>query len=238
MAAREFLPCWLGRMAYARAWDLQRELLERRLQGRVPDTLLLLEHPPVITLGRSAREANVLASRDLLARRGIEVYAVERGGDVTYHGPGQLVAYPIFDLRPERCDVRRYVRDLLQVMVLLCRDSGVGAGLRDGVVGAWVDLDTPAAWPGETARRPAKIGAVGVKLSHWVTLHGLAFNASVRLQDFSLIVPCGIRDYPVTSLEALGVSPVPTVEALAQRAVAHFEEVFEARASALQDEAP
>lgn len=238
-AVESFLPVWLGRRAYEPVHDLQRALQERRIAGEIPDTLLLVEHDPVVTMGRGAKEGHVVASEALLASRGVSVVQTERGGDVTYHGPGQLVAYPIFSLEPDRCDVRRYVRDLVRVMSLLCADHGIGAGGRDRFIGAWVDLASPAAWPGdELAQRPAKVGAIGVKISRWVTLHGLALNAATRLADFDLIVPCGIREYPVTSLEALGVRGVPSVEALAQRAVAHFETVFEARALAMATDAP
>jgi len=213
---------------------MQQRLQERRVEGAIPDTLLLVEHEPVVTLGRAAKASHVVASEEFLASRGVAVVETERGGDVTYHGPGQLVAYPIFSLEPDRCDVRRYVRDLVRVMSLLCADHGIGAGGRDKFIGAWVDLDRPEAWPGdELATRPAKVGAIGVKISRWVTMHGLALNATTRLADFDLIVPCGIREYPVTSLEALGVRDAPGVEALASRAVAHFEAVFDARAEAL-----
>ncbi len=238
-AERSFLPVWLGRRPYEPVHALQKSLQERRIAGEIPDTLLLVEHDPVVTLGRGAHEENVVAPKEFLASRGIAVVETERGGDVTYHGPGQLVAYPIFSLEPDRCDVRRYVKDLIRVMALLCADHGIGAGGRDKFIGAWVDLDHPDAWPGEElATRPAKVGAIGVKISRWVTLHGLALNATTKLSDFDLIVPCGIKEYPVTSLESLGVQGVPSVEALARRAVTHFETVFSATAMPLVTEAP
>lgn len=236
---RHFAPHWLGCVPYEEAHALQRALVERRTVGEIPDTLLLLEHPRVVTLGRSAHEENLLVPREFLASRGISVVETERGGDVTYHGPGQLVAYPIFDLAPDRQDVRRYVKDLVRVMSLLCADLGVGAGGRDDLIGAWVDLDDTTRWPGAAAAgRPAKIGAIGVKISRWVTMHGFALNACTTLSDFALIVPCGIAQHPVTSLEALGAGPVPPVRALAARAVTHFEAVFEATASTLTDGPP
>lgn len=232
---RRFQPVWLGRVPYEDAHALQRELVAQRTEGRILDTLLLLEHPAVLTMGRSAHEENLLASRDFLASRGVSVVETERGGDVTYHGPGQLVAYPIFDLSPDRQDVRRYVKDLVRVMSLLCADHGVGAGGRDDLIGAWVDLAETSRWPGvPDAKRPAKIGAIGVKISRWVTMHGFALNSTTALEDFAMIVPCGISAHPVTSLARLGVSPPPTVEALARRSVAHFEAVFDARAEPLQ----
>lgn len=228
---RRFEARWLGRVDYAHTQALQHQLVEARQRGVVPDTLLLLEHPPTITLGRGAHAENLLSSREVLEANGLAVHESERGGDVTYHGPGQLVAYPIFDLGPDRKDVRRYVRDLVRVMSALCRDHGVGAGPHDKLIGAWVDLDNVPAWPGqERARRLAKVGAIGVKISRWVTMHGFALNVSTDLGDYGLIVPCGIREHPVTSLQALGVRPAPTVEAVASRAVAHFAAVFDAEA--------
>ncbi len=237
--ARTFQPVWLGTVDYARAHDLQRDLVERRIAGAVPDTVLLLEHPAVITLGRGAHAEHVVASPDVLSARGISVHETGRGGDVTYHGPGQLVAYPIVDLSPDRQDVRRYVRDLVRVMALLCADHGIGAGGRDAAIGTWVDLASPHAWPGEAAaRQPAKVGAIGVKISRWVTMHGFALNATTRMADFELIVPCGIREYPVTSLQALGVPDVPSIEALARRAVEHFATVFDSLPRPMATTAP
>ena len=236
---RTFLPVWLGRRAYEPVHALQRSLQERRIEGSIPDTLLLVEHDAVVTLGRAAHEEHVVAPKEFLASRGISVVETERGGDVTYHGPGQLVAYPIFSLEPDRCDVRRYVKDLVRVMSLLCADHGIGAGGRDKFIGAWVDLDDIHSWPGdEHASHPAKVGAIGVKISRWVTLHGFALNATTRLTDFDLIVPCGIKEYPVASLESLGVKNVPSVEELAKRAVTHFETVFDAKAMPLTTEPP
>jgi lipoyl(octanoyl) transferase len=228
---RRFVARWLGRVPYERGLALQLDLFERRKRGECPDTLLLLEHDPVLTLGRGADGANVLASEDELRARGVSLVSTNRGGDVTYHGPGQLVAYPIFDLRPDRCDVRRYVRDLVEVMSRLCADFGVGAGPHPAMIGAWVDLEAPRApWPGpERAARPAKVGAIGVKLSRWVTLHGFALNVRTRLEDFSMIVPCGIRQHPVCSLESLGVDSLPGLPWFARRAAGHFEDVFESR---------
>ncbi len=235
---RRFRAQWLGRVRYAEALALQERLLEERVRGAVEDTLLLLEHDPVVTLGRGAREENVLVSRARLAALGVDLHETGRGGDVTYHGPGQLVAYPIFDLRPDRCDVRRYVRDLARVMVGLARDFGIGASFLPGdpkLIGVWVDQASPEAWPGDPrepggAVRPAKIGAIGVRISRWVTMHGLAFNVSTDLAGFGLIVPCGIADYGVTSLAALGAS-APSVEEVARASVAQFESIFEADAT-------
>jgi lipoyl(octanoyl) transferase len=238
---RSFVAHWLGRVAYEEAHALQQRLLDARIRGEVPDTLLLLEHPPVITLGRGAHEDNVCASRSELVRLGVEVHATGRGGDVTYHGPGQLVAYPIFDLRPDRCDVRRYVRDLARVMVALASEYGVEASFLEGdakLVGVWVDEASPERWPGDPraeggAQRAAKIGAIGVRLSRWVTMHGFAFNVSTDLSYFRLIVPCGIAQYGVTSLASLGAAAtrVPSVEEVARASIPCFSRVFDATAS-------
>ncbi len=188
----------LGIVPYRDALELQRSLVEDRKAGRVADLLLLLEHPGVITVGVKSEDAreHILATPETLQRMGIEVIETGRGGDVTYHGPGQLVGYPILDLRPDRCDVHRYVRDLEAVMIDVCGRLGVTARRLAGMTGAWVDTD----------RGPEKIGAIGVRISRWVTSHGFAFNHTTALDAFSLIVPCGIREHGVTSLEALGVS--------------------------------
>ena len=167
---------------------MQKALVEERRAGRIADLLLLLQHPPVITLGvRGSSRSHITASDAQLASLGIEVHETGRGGDVTFHGPGQIVGYPIIDLRPDRCDVHRYVRDLEEVMIRVCADYGVTAGRIEGLSGAWVG--------------PGKIGAVGVRISRWITSHGFAFNVSTSLRDFQLIVPCGIADRGVTSLE-------------------------------------
>jgi lipoyl(octanoyl) transferase len=229
--SRAFAAHWLGRMRYADAHALQEKLLGARLRGAIGDTLLLLEHEPVVTLGRSAKESNVLLSRERLGELGVDVHETGRGGDVTYHGPGQLVAYPIFDLSPDRRDVRRYVRDLARVMVDLSRAYGVDASFIEGeakLVGVWVDEASPRRWPGrDGSARLAKLGAIGVRLSRWVTMHGFAFNVSTDLSGFQLIVPCGIARHGVTSLVALGV-PAPGVEDAALRTVAIFGQVFDA----------
>jgi lipoyl(octanoyl) transferase len=232
---RSFTAHWLGRIRYADAHALQERLVAARVRREVGDTLLLLEHEPVVTLGRGAHAENVLVPRADLERRGVDLVETGRGGDVTYHGPGQLVAYPIFDLHPDRLDVRRYVRDLARVMIALASAHGVGASFLEGdakLVGVWVDQACPASWPGDPrqdggASRPAKLGAIGVKLSRWVTMHGFAFNVSTDLAGFGLIVPCGITSYGVTSLEGLG-RPVPAVEDVADESVGCFARVFEA----------
>jgi lipoyl(octanoyl) transferase len=178
----------LGVVPYAAASDMQRALVEERRAGRVPDILLLLEHPHVITLGvkADAARSHLIATPELLAARQVEVHESARGGDITYHGPGQIVGYPILDLRPDRCDVHRYVRDLEDVMIRTARDFGLDATRIAGLSGAWVGAD--------------KIGAIGVRISRWITSHGFAFNVTTDLDFFKLIVPCGIETGGVTSL--------------------------------------
>jgi lipoyl(octanoyl) transferase len=232
---KSFVAHWLGRKRYAEVHALQERLLAARQRGAIGDTLLLLEHEPVVTLGRGAREENLLVPRARLETLGVDLHETGRGGDVTYHGPGQLVAYPVFDLRPDRCDVRRYVRDLARVMIGLARERGVDASFLEGdpkLVGVWVDEASPAKWPGDPrqepgAKRPSKLGAIGVRLSGWVTMHGFAFNVSTDLAGFRLIVPCGIADYGVTSLAAVGADAPPVKDA-ADAAVECFARVFEA----------
>src|SRR6187431_108456 len=179
----------LGTVSYPEALAMQRALVEDRRADRVPDLLLLLQHPAVITLGvkGDGGRANIVATDERLAELGIAVHETGRGGDVTYHGPGQIVGYPILDLRPDRCDVHRYVRDVEEVMIRVCADYGVTAGRIKGKTGTWVGLE--------------KIGAIGVRISRWITSHGFAFNVSPELDHFNLIVPCGILDGGVTSLE-------------------------------------
>ena len=181
----------LGTVPYREALALQQRLVAERQAGRQPDVLLLLQHPHVVSLGVAARRsrANILASADELARRGVDVHEAPRGGDVTYHGPGQLVGYPILDLRPDRCDVHRYVRDLEEVLIRTAAACGVAAGRVAGLTGVWVGDD--------------KLAAIGVRLSRWVTSHGFALNVDTDLDYFGLIRPCGIRGRGVTSLAAL-----------------------------------
>jgi len=204
--------CRLGTVDYAEAHRLQKELQAKRISGEIGDTVLLLEHPPVLTMGRSAKEQHVLAAPGVLAARGISVHEVGRGGDVTYHGPGQLVAYPIIDLKPDRRDVRKYMWSLEETMIRTCADFGLSATRVEGLNGAWVG--------------DRKVGAVGVRISRWVTMHGLALNANSDLTHFDLIVPCGIQDKKVTSLSAeIGrtVFATDVIDPLAR----HFAELYD-----------
>jgi len=180
---------------------LQERLWQARVDDLIDDTVLFLEHTPVVTLGRGADPAHLLLGKDALAEQGVDCVATSRGGDVTLHAPGQLVAYPIVDLRPDRCDVRRYVRDLTETMRTLAERAGISAGTVQGLIGLWVDQESPRQWPGEErARSLAKLGAVGVRISRWVTMHGFALNLTTRTDLFGLIVPCGIREHGVTSI--------------------------------------
>jgi lipoyl(octanoyl) transferase len=182
---------WLGRVGYRPAWQRQRELVEARVANAVPDTLLLLEHPPVLTLGRHASDEHVVATPDELDRRGIEVIRVERGGEATYHGPGQLVAYPILRLHDRGILLRPFVRALEESMCDVAAGYGVAARPRPGLPGCWVEPDGPA---------PRKLGALGLRVERGVTFHGIALNVTTRLSDFELIDPCGMAGLDVTSI--------------------------------------
>jgi len=213
MAKREIAVQRLGLVRYADALELQRGLVEERKAGRIPDTLLLLQHPHVVTIGvRKGGAANIVASPARLRELAVEVFETGRGGDVTYHGPGQLVGYPILDLRPDRQDVHRYVRDLEEVMIRVCADHGLVAGRIQGLTGAWVGGD--------------KIGAIGVRISRWITSHGFAFNVNTDLEYFRLIVPCGISDRGVTSLAKL-TGRMHSLTDVEDRFLQHFVDVFE-----------
>lgn len=203
----------LGLVSYADGLELQRALVDDRKAGRIPNTLLLLQHPHVLTIGvKKDGRQHILAAPDLLAARGVEVFETGRGGDVTYHGPGQLVGYPIFDLHPDRRDVHKYVRDLEEVMIRACADYGLAADRVKGMSGTWI--------------RDAKIGAIGVRISRWVTSHGFAFNVTTDLDFFKLIVPCGIADKAVTSLAGQLGRPIPMAE-VEDALIRHFTGVFE-----------
>jgi lipoyl(octanoyl) transferase len=204
----------LGTLAYPEALALQRRLVEERRSGQIGDVLLLLEHPRVITLGvrGDGGRSHVLASSDTLESEGVYVFETGRGGDVTYHGPGQIVGYPILDLHPDRLDVHRYVRDLEEVLIRTAADFGIAATRVPGLTGVWVDNE--------------KLAAIGVRISRWVTSHGFALNVTTDLKDFTLIVPCGITDRGVTSLQRLGCRA--TAMEVADRVIANFGSVFNA----------
>jgi lipoyl(octanoyl) transferase len=214
-AAKTYWVADLGRMAYGPACELQRRLVEARQVRAIPDVLLLCEHPHVITMGRSANRKHLLAPNRLLEQMNVDVHESDRGGDVTYHGPGQIVAYPILDLTEHRRDVRWYVEQLEEVMIRITGDFGVAAKRVEDQHGAWID----------TPEGEKKIGALGVHLSRWVTSHGLAYNVSTDLRYFDLIVPCGIAGKGVTSLECAVGRSFP-MEEVNDRLVSHFSVVF------------
>ena len=202
----------LGLVPYADALDLQHALVEQRRSGLIGDVLLLLQHSPVVTLGvRGTARLHILATPAELAAHGVEVHDTGRGGDVTYHGPGQVVGYPIVDLKPDRCDVHRYVRDLEEVLIRVAADFAIEAGRSPGLTGVWVG--------------PEKLAAIGVRISRWVTSHGFAMNVTTDLEYFDLIVPCGIGGRGVTSLARLGSTAA--VSEVEDRIVARFSEVFD-----------
>jgi lipoyl(octanoyl) transferase len=200
----------LGRLGYAEAFALQRELVEQRKQGRITDQLVFVEHPHVITLGRNGNLENLLASEEVLRRAGIEFHPTDRGGDITYHGPGQIVGYPIFDLREWKRDVVAYVRAIEQVIVDVLGQFGIEAGLLKGCTGVWV--------------QGKKVAAIGVHVSRCVTSHGFALNHTTDLSYFQYIVPCGLTK-PVTSMQELGavVSREEVIAALARTFAKYFE---------------
>jgi lipoyl(octanoyl) transferase len=203
----------VGGQPYAEALALQRALVDQRRAGDVDDLLLLVEHPHVLTFGvrGDGGRSHIVASAEALAARGVEVHETGRGGDITYHGPGQIVGYPIIDLKPDRCDVHRYMRDLEEVLIRTAADYGIDANRVAGLTGVWVGRE--------------KLAAIGVRLSRWITSHGFALNVSTDLDYFSLIVPCGIADRGVTSLERLLGCRVES-SVVEDRIVAHFSDVF------------
>jgi lipoyl(octanoyl) transferase len=202
----------LGIVAYGEALAMQRQLVEERRADAIPDVLLLVEHPPVLTLGvrGDGGRAHILATPEALAARGIDVFETGRGGDITYHGPGQIVGYPIINLKPDRCDVHRYLRDLEEVLIRVAGDYGIQGERIQGLTGVWIGRE--------------KLAAIGVRISRWITSHGFALNHSTDLSNFDLIVPCGIADRGVTSLARLGASA--SRQAVEQRVAQHFGEVF------------
>lgn len=217
---------FLGRRPYEPTLRLMEALFEARRNDSISDTVLLLEHEPVITMGRGAHQENLLASAEQLEKVGVSVVATGRGGDVTLHAPGQLVAYPVIKLSPDRQDVRKYVQGLTEVMRRLVSAFGVDGGTIDKLIGLWIDQETPTRWLGqEQAARPAKIGAIGVRISRWVTSHGFALNLTTDLSLYGLIVPCGIKEYTVASVRSL-TGKTPSVPEQAERALLEMSDLF------------
>jgi lipoyl(octanoyl) transferase len=200
----------LGHRGYAEALAIQQELVELRKRGEIPDQLLIVEHPHVITLGRNAHMTNVLASTHILERAGIQMHSANRGGDVTYHGPGQIVGYPIFDLREWKRDVVAYLRGLEQVLIEALAEFGISGDRQAGATGVWV--------------KGAKVAAIGVHISRWVTSHGFALNLDTNLDYFKYIVPCGLTQ-PVTSMRTLGC--LASREEVIAKVTGAFAHVFE-----------
>ena len=210
-SGRELQIVWLGRRVYAEAWNLQKTLHRARVEERIPDTLLLLEHPPVITLGKGARREHVLFPEQVLKKMGVELYEVERGGDVTYHGPGQLVGYPIVHLRSGLAGIRPFVEGLERMGMLVLERYGIRAERDPRHRGVWVGR--------------AKVMAVGVAVRRWVTFHGFALNVDPDLSHFSWIIPCGISDRGVTSIARLVGRSIPLGEVV-PHVIQAFVETF------------
>ncbi|HWP42146.1 MAG TPA: lipoyl(octanoyl) transferase LipB [Blastocatellia bacterium] len=203
---------WMGRVEYGDGLRRQEEAVARLRAAEGDEQLFLLEHPHVFTLGRGAESANILATPEQLAEKAIEVFETGRGGDVTYHGPGQLVGYPIMNLRPDRMDVHRYVRDIEEVLIRTIADFGIRGGRIKGLTGVWVGNE--------------KIAAIGVRIARWITSHGFALNVNTDLDYFRMIVPCGITDKGVTTISRI-VGEEIALEAVASSVAAHFADVFE-----------
>jgi lipoyl(octanoyl) transferase len=203
---------WLGVVQYDEGLHIQERAVERLRSGEAPEQLLLLEHPHVFTLGKGADSSNILANRQQLESNCVEVHETGRGGDVTYHGPGQLVGYPIVDLKPDRCDVHRYVRDIEEVLIRTIAEFGVNGVRIPGLTGVWVENE--------------KIGAIGVRIARWITSHGFALNVNTDLSFFRMIVPCGITDKGVTSLSQLLGRQID-LEDVASIVASRFAQVFD-----------
>lgn len=211
----------LGQIGYLECWDLQTKLAQQRLSERIPDTLLALEHPSVLTLGANFHEQNLLLTREQYSERGIEVIKTDRGGDVTFHGPNQLVLYPIFDLKAHGKDVHVWMRNLEQATIELCNQFGLKAERFAPHTGVWVS--------------GKKVAAIGVKISKWISTHGIAINSNNDLEPFNLIVPCGIVGYGVTSLSREAKREVTVADALSA-ALPSFEKVFNLKCSMINRE--
>ncbi len=204
----------LGLIEYSQAYHLQKELLRQRANDEVADVLLLMEHPPTITMGKSGKPENILASQAQLAKEGVSLFFVDRGGDVTYHGPGQLVAYPIINLSKRGRDVHKYVRDLEEVIIRTLSDFDINACRDSNHAGVWV--------------KDEEIAAIGLRIIRWVSMHGFALNVNPDLKHFSLINPCGFSDRKATSMANLLGQEI-SMATVAERLLAHFAQVFDRR---------
>ena len=220
MSRRSLFVVHLGSLPYAQAWELQREIARARIAGDIPeDLLLLVEHPPVVTMGRSSKEAHLVASRELLAAQGVELFEVERGGDVTFHGPGQLVGYPIVDLKRHKQDLHWYLRQIEESLIRGIARWGLEGQRVPSYTGVWVD---------GAEGRPRKLASIGVHARDWVTWHGFALNVATDLRYFDLIIPCGIQSVTMTSIarELGGEGVGPTVAEVGDAVAAGMAEVF------------
>ena len=213
--------CSLGRTRYADTWKLQQQVFDLRRLGLVGDVLLLNEHDHVYTIGKGGNDNHLLASDEELTRGGVDVFHIDRGGDITYHGPGQLVGYPILDLNTYGTDIHRYLRNLEEVLIRALRDFGIEGAREQGMTGVWV--------------RGEKIAALGVKVSRWITMHGFALNVNTDLSKFGRIIPCGIFHKGVTSMECV-LGGAVSMEAVARSVAEAFEEVFECRTVTMTSE--
>ncbi len=200
-----------GQLDYQVAWDFQRKIHQERVAGRCPDTLVLTEHPHTYTIGKSGDGSNLVTDENELKQQGITVYRIDRGGDITYHGPGQIIGYPILDLHDYYLDIHRFLRELEEVIILTLADYGITAGRVKGLTGVWVEN--------------AKVAAIGIKVSRWVTMHGFAFNLNTDLKYFGHIVPCGITDRPVTSMQLL-LGRKLDISEVSEKLVDNFGKVF------------
>jgi lipoate-protein ligase B len=210
----------LGRTHYREAWDIQKKLVTLRSEKRIPDCLIFTEHEPVITMGRATSPMNLLCSRDYLSERGIDLFEVERGGDITFHGPGQLIAYPIIDLTERDRDLHKYLRDLESLVISTLADLDIKADIKKGMTGVWVN--------------DSKLAAIGVAVSRWITYHGLALNVNTDLDYFKLINPCGITKFPVGSISELIGRRIDLAE-VSDLMAANFKRLFECEMETIED---
>lgn len=202
----------LGLIEYGKAYKLQRSLHYQRVTEEIPDVLLLLEHPPTITIGKSGSIENVLVSKEALSKEGVSLFFIDRGGDVTYHGPGQIVGYPIIDLKQRGKDIRRFVYDIEEVIIRMMKDFSIEAGRDESHPGVWID--------------GKELAAIGLAIRRWVSIHGFAINVNPNMEHFSLINPCGFNDRKATSMSQLLGEKLP-VDAVKERLISHFSEIFD-----------
>ena len=212
MQERDFIYSDLGKIDYQAAWELQRELFDKRYKNVLPDILLLLEHNHTYTLGKTADKNNLIGSKNYLEENKISVYDIDRGGDITYHGPGQIVGYPIISLENWKKDTHKYLRAIEEVIIRTCSEFGINSSRNEKYTGVWVE--------------EKKIAAIGIKVSRWITMHGFAFNVNTDLKYFGGIIPCGIKDKAVTSIENELKQKV-NIESVKKLILKHFKDVFE-----------